>query len=129
MIRRPPRSTQSRSSAASDVYKRQDMLWDIAVRTLDLPKDNPLYQTSPLHDLVLQQQAWRASGGQSLTGYRPSFTREIYPLLSRALAARDFHDPGEINRDFHVRVFSDKWAQLAQADTGTANEERELRQY
>src|SRR5450756_1961344 len=26
MIRRPPRSTQSRSSAASDVYKRQDVL-------------------------------------------------------------------------------------------------------
>src|SRR5665809_66990 len=26
MIRRPPRSTQSRSSAASDVYKRQDWL-------------------------------------------------------------------------------------------------------
>eukprot|EP00657_Telonema_sp_P-1_P007840 TRINITY_DN28115_c0_g1_i2.p1 TRINITY_DN28115_c0_g1~~TRINITY_DN28115_c0_g1_i2.p1 ORF type:complete len:102 (+),score=52.29 TRINITY_DN28115_c0_g1_i2:100-405(+) len=25
MIRRPPRSTQSRSSAASDVYKRQNM--------------------------------------------------------------------------------------------------------
>src|SRR5450756_2677509 len=32
MRRRPPRSTQSRSSAASDVYKRQDThgrLWDI----------------------------------------------------------------------------------------------------
>ena len=28
MIRRPPRSTQSRSSAASDVYKRQ--LYDFA---------------------------------------------------------------------------------------------------
>src|SRR5450756_1731958 len=28
MIRRPPRSTQSRSSAASDVYKRQgEQLW------------------------------------------------------------------------------------------------------
>src|SRR5450756_2978646 len=26
MIRRPPRSTQSRSSAASDVYKRQPLL-------------------------------------------------------------------------------------------------------
>src|SRR5450756_2763603 len=26
MIRRPPRSTQSRSSAASDVYKRQETL-------------------------------------------------------------------------------------------------------
>src|SRR5450756_1218619 len=28
MIRRPPRSTQSRSSAASDVYKRQAMIMD-----------------------------------------------------------------------------------------------------
>ena len=27
MIRRPPRSTQSRSSAASDVYKRQQLGW------------------------------------------------------------------------------------------------------
>src|SRR5665213_1999398 len=27
MIRRPPRSTQSRSSAASDVYKRQTESW------------------------------------------------------------------------------------------------------
>ena len=27
MIRRPPRSTQSRSSAASDVYKRQEKGW------------------------------------------------------------------------------------------------------
>src|SRR5450756_3111398 len=27
MIRRPPRSTQSRSSAASDVYKRQEQVW------------------------------------------------------------------------------------------------------
>src|SRR5450756_1509533 len=27
MIRRPPRSTQSRSSAASDVYKRQPLRW------------------------------------------------------------------------------------------------------
>src|SRR5680860_1899578 len=32
MIRRPPRSTQSRSSAASDVYKRQEV--DIGVQVL-----------------------------------------------------------------------------------------------
>src|SRR5450756_3154573 len=30
MIRRPPRSTQSRSSAASDVYKRQSVLQSLA---------------------------------------------------------------------------------------------------
>src|SRR5450756_3146388 len=32
MIRRPPRSTQSRSSAASDVYKRQEVLGALAQR-------------------------------------------------------------------------------------------------
>src|SRR5450756_2811162 len=31
MIRRPPRSTQSRSSAASDVYKRQDVAASVAL--------------------------------------------------------------------------------------------------
>ena len=30
MIRRPPRSTQSRSSAASDVYKRQNLSFKIS---------------------------------------------------------------------------------------------------
>src|SRR5450756_661229 len=32
MIRRPPRSTQSRSSAASDVYKRQVVRWEMRSR-------------------------------------------------------------------------------------------------
>ena len=36
MLRRPPRSTQSRSSAASDVYKRQDMCHSLKQ---SLPKD------------------------------------------------------------------------------------------
>ena len=35
MIRRPPRSTQSRSSAASDVYKRQECSRAVAVNTHD----------------------------------------------------------------------------------------------
>src|SRR5450756_1791135 len=34
MIRRPPRSTQSRSSAASDVYKRQVLLEPLAERDI-----------------------------------------------------------------------------------------------
>src|SRR5665213_4617888 len=31
MIRRPPRSTQSRSSAASDVYKRQEVIRTVGI--------------------------------------------------------------------------------------------------
>src|SRR5450756_2100556 len=34
MIRRPPRSTQSRSSAASDVYKRQLWVWVVPAATV-----------------------------------------------------------------------------------------------
>src|SRR5450756_3220661 len=37
MIRRPPRSTQSRSSAASDVYKRQAPVCDTAVFEVGVP--------------------------------------------------------------------------------------------
>src|SRR5665811_309704 len=34
MIRRPPRSTRVRSSAASDVYKRQDIILDLDLAVL-----------------------------------------------------------------------------------------------
>ena len=34
MIRRPPRSTQSRSSAASDVYKRQEVEHGIVIMVI-----------------------------------------------------------------------------------------------
>src|SRR5659263_368835 len=40
MIRRPPRSTQSRSSAASDVYKRQAQEIGRPTRVLPEPPDN-----------------------------------------------------------------------------------------
>ena len=40
MIRRPPRSTRKESSAASDVYKRQDYQWDFKLDdTKELLKD------------------------------------------------------------------------------------------
>src|SRR5450756_610230 len=37
MIRRPPRSTQSRSSAASDVYKRQELALSPVISSVPLP--------------------------------------------------------------------------------------------
>src|SRR5450756_2070394 len=44
MIRRPPRSTQSRSSAASDVYKRQESAETV---TIDLKEVGPTYYFAP----------------------------------------------------------------------------------
>jgi len=103
-----------------NVVRLYDTLWDIAVRLLDIPTDNPLFVGDPLKNLVEQKRAWTANNGKSLLGYRPSFLREIYPLLSRALAARQVHDPGEINRGYHLQLFD--WIALSSADTGAAQD-------
>src|SRR5450756_2635934 len=56
MIRRPPRSTQSRSSAASDVYKRQDLdgapLLDVV-----LPRRDPSHRLGDVLPLGLGKEA------------------------------------------------------------------------
>ena len=53
MIRRPPRSTQSRSSAASDVYKRQRMdCMDKRDCTLNQPTSPPVLRSSSLMAMV-----------------------------------------------------------------------------
>eukprot|EP00657_Telonema_sp_P-1_P002360 TRINITY_DN154_c0_g1_i9.p1 TRINITY_DN154_c0_g1~~TRINITY_DN154_c0_g1_i9.p1 ORF type:complete len:107 (-),score=47.31 TRINITY_DN154_c0_g1_i9:95-415(-) len=51
MIRRPPRSTQSRSSAASDVYKRQ------ASESLGIPH-TPLFTFSYVLFAVANSHCW-----------------------------------------------------------------------
>src|SRR5450756_1130522 len=58
MIRRPPRSTQSRSSAASDVYKRQAL----AVRVEDKRQGPPkLHDLPSLQKLCGSRFGWSAS--------------------------------------------------------------------
>ena len=62
MIRRPPRSTQSRSSAASDVYKRQGYTFaqiDQALTVIDQPPAN-----SALVNLADFAQALESARGQ-----------------------------------------------------------------
>src|SRR5450756_814144 len=53
MIRRPPRSTQSRSSAASDVYKRQPMITCLAARALKMDR----LREVPLRPIRLEEIA------------------------------------------------------------------------
>src|SRR5450756_2843845 len=60
MIRRPPRSTQSRSSAASDVYKRQCQTLLKEVAGKDVVTIEGLARDGRLHPL---QQAFIDHGG------------------------------------------------------------------
>ena len=56
MLRRPPRSTQSRSSAASDVYKRQVLyhaLNGVRIILIDFWAKGPKYQKSMLRSIIV----------------------------------------------------------------------------
>src|SRR5680860_1894168 len=61
MIRRPPRSTQSRSSAASDVYKRQEAMFDGVVGRYDIT--NTIITAG--HDNYWRWRTTRALGARS----------------------------------------------------------------
>ena len=59
MIRRPPRSTQSRSSAASDVYKRQD---EIGLHGVPLYPGTKHTTATETAKLLGTEKALKASG-------------------------------------------------------------------
>ena len=75
MIRRPPRSTLGRSSAASDVYKRQTLTVLDATRVLmrNGPQGGNIDDAKDLHQVIasLDQVAVDAYGA-TLIGEKPS---------------------------------------------------------
>src|SRR5680860_1313272 len=87
MIRRPPRSTQSRSSAASDVYKRQPVVESVLAPPGPIP--NPV---------VTRHSAGEYSGGNARGGEAaagaPHHRRDMAPVTrGGAVAARWAHNP------------------------------------
>ena len=76
MIRRPPRSTQSRSSAASDVYKRQDeilstnsKLFAISIDTVESQKKFvDEYDIPYLHLSDTQKDTCKKYSGLNIAG-------------------------------------------------------------
>jgi hypothetical protein len=82
-----------------NVVTLYDLLWDLAVRELPLPK-NSEFAHSFLARLATHKQHWSQSG--SLAGYQPSFRSEIYPLLTRAFGAFWVFDAKESNQSFHI---------------------------
>ena len=60
MIRRPPRSTLDRSSAASDVYKRQSM-----TKTKEFVRSQiAFYASTPTYSKVLEMHGWEEIANQ-----------------------------------------------------------------
>lgn len=104
-----------------------DLMWDLAVRQLPIPLDKAFRQAE-LSTLISQKQMWSASGEKSLKGYVPSFTREIYPILSRALAVRDLHEPLDIDKgSYHLQLMD--WTTLNSKDPTDVRNPPALREY
>jgi hypothetical protein len=109
-----------------NVVSLADTLWDTAVREVSFPSTASL---TPMMALLNEQKlAWAANGGKSLAGFKPSFTRDIYPLLKRALGSTDVHVSGRYaNPEYHKRTFANMGvlSAMSGADAGMGKKLRE----
>ena len=88
--------------AVGNVIRLLDTMWDVAVRNkaaVPLDPNDGLYDQGLLALLKAQRDDWDAATNTFKT-YKPSFLREVYPLLERALLVRNVHDP-EASKSFH----------------------------
>lgn len=107
-----------------NVVRLLDTLWDTAVRELQSPRGKP---ATPMAQMIAEQKrVWQANHGKSLKGYKPSFVREIYPMLKRALATRDVHVSGIGNENYH-RASMFNWKRLSAANSPLADGAGDLR--
>ena len=74
MIRRPPRSTQGVSSAASDVYKRQEQDADLVLMIYRDEYYNPETQDRGITEVILTKHRNGPVGTVKLL-FEPQFTR------------------------------------------------------
>jgi hypothetical protein len=113
-----------------NVVSLYDTLWDTAVRDVN-------FLTAPatpaLVALLDQKTKWQATGGQSLSAFKPSFKDDIYPLLKRALGARDVHVSGNSAEatkqpNFH-KISMSNWGLLSALQGDLAADGAEMRKY
>src|SRR5450756_813517 len=101
MIRRPPRSTQSRSSAASDVYKRQIQL--AARFCCQYVTHFPGASLSTLSDLHVQDQSGRHTCVCRPHSCLSAFGPSQFPVLPSNLSRCNDQDWQDENRNAKVR--------------------------
>src|SRR5262245_53057035 len=113
------------SPGFGNVVSLYDTLWDIAVREIDIFPSTP---STPMLQLLREQKTvWLANGGKSLAGFKPSFVRDVYPLIKRALGVRDVHVSGIQNPNYHL-VSLGNWTKLS-ASGPDAAEGAKMRKY
>src|SRR5665213_529024 len=109
-----------------NVVRLFDTVWDTAVREVDFGRFTPA--TPLFSQLAVQKKAWKTSGNASLAGFKPSFVSDIYPIIKRAIGARDVHQSGTTeNPHYHQRLLT-KFASMSALSGPNAVEGQMLRQ-
>jgi L-Lysine epsilon oxidase N-terminal/L-lysine epsilon oxidase C-terminal domain len=79
-----------------------DTLVDVIVREIPLPADDGLF-AGALADVAAMKVAWKPDG--TLDGFRPSFTRHIYPILvASASMWRVYERRNQPTNNFHAML-------------------------
>ena len=110
--------------AIGNVVSLFDTLWDIGVREVAAPAGP---RTPMFNHLLEQKKVWVTNGCASLTGFRPSFLNDIYPLLKRAFGARDVHLSGSGNPNYHHLLID--WQLLSAPSKSSDTDEWKRRNY
>jgi len=108
-----------------NVVRLFDTVWDTAVREVDFGRFTP---ATPLFtQLAAQKKAWKTSNNTSLAGFKPSFVSDIYPIIKRAIGARDVHQSGTTeNPHYHQRLLI-KFASMSALSGPNVDEGQQLR--
>ncbi|AKI99600.1 hypothetical protein ATI61_109208 [Archangium gephyra] len=106
----------------ANIVRLSDTMWDVAVRKLPLSPDNGTFLQGRLAELKAQKEDWNEAT-KSFKSYKPSFKRDILPLLERALLARQVHNP-ESTKSYHASFLG--WEQ--ELGTVKSQEGQELRE-
>lgn len=100
--------------AIRSVVTLYDLLVDMTVRELAIPPGDGLYteykEGHGLHRLARLKEAWSAS--KTLSGYQPSYAKDILPIFLRAAAMRWVHDSGYSFHEWmaadHLKSFGER---------------------
>src|SRR5450756_682437 len=120
MIRRPPRSTQSRSSAASDVYKRQ------AARAIAFLKENnagratflPLNKLKPVHRETLQARDGIIDYAINLIQFDPAYTAAFSYVFGRTVVVTELETARDLIGKYRMVTLEGELLEVSGAMTG-----------
>ena len=99
----------------SNVVSLYDVLYDLAAREIKIPAKDDLYINGSLKSLKEIQKEFKANGSATLKTYKPSYDKEIYPILKATFDSAFVFGPASQR---HTTI-NQNWKKLADPSTSS----------